>query len=602
LSGNIKILSQALSNKIAAGEVVSRPESVVKELIENSIDSGAGDITLIIKDAGKSLIQVIDDGSGMNEDDAVMCFQRHSTSKIASYEDLENISTLGFRGEALASICSISQVELKTKKQDEEIGTLVRIDGNEIKEVTKTNCDKGTSVSIRNIFYNTPGRRNFLKSNQTEFRHIYETFVRLAISHPDIKFSFINNDDNIFKLDRTSLQLRIQSIFTKQYTSGLLPINEENQIIKLNGLISKPSFAKKTRHEQYFYLNGRFFTNRNLSYSVSVAYDDLIEKGNYPSFFIFIEIDPKKVDVNVHPSKLEVKFEDESAVFGFLRSGIRNALRNSDLVFDVQFKGGLEFQGKSEPLEHTPVHFENPVKNKPDFKSGKYSIHDITEASFNPDGSSVESLPVFDNDTNQTEIFEHTRKEESEAFNVWQYQNKYVMCQTETGLMILDQHAAHERILYEKAVMLLNSHSGFSQQLLIPIRINLSKIDFQLVKMLEEELNCLGFNFLYKKDEVIEITGLPSDVKIGDENKIFQELIDQYKEYDLKLKLDKRDNMAKSFACKGAIKSGDRISKQEMLTLIDDLFAAQMPYVCPHGRPTVIRITTDELDKRFSRT
>lgn len=612
MDNTIKILPQSLSNKIAAGEVVNRPESVVKELIENAIDAKANQITLIIKDAGKSLVQVIDNGSGMNEEDAIISFQRHSTSKISTFEDLENILTLGFRGEALASISSISQVELKSKKESDDIGVLVRIEGSEVVEVSKTQCDKGTSISVKNLFYNTPGRRNFLKSNQTEFRHIYETFIRLAISNSEVEFAFINNDEVLFDLKSSDLRERLQNIFTNQFTDSLIEVSHGNELINIKGYISKPNFTKKSKQDQYFYLNRRFFLNKSLNFAVYSGYDHLIEKGDYPSFFLFINIDPKKVDVNVHPSKMEVKFEDEGATFGFVRNSVKEALKKADIVFEVGFDNRLNLPDSSESFHYkeSKEPFEKNYSNIPasaktsfDFprKENTANIHSIFEAS-----RKIEEVDPnnFHEQIQQDQknIFAHNKKSESEKFNVWQYQYKYLLCQTETGLMIIDQHAAHERILYERALLWLNSQSSFSQQLLIPIKLKLTKIDYQLASSLRIELQNLGFNFNLLKDDFIELTGLPSDVKIGDENKIFQELIDQYKEYELKLDLEKRDNLAKSFACRSAIKTGDKLTNQEMVGLIDDLFAAQMPYVCPHGRPTVIRITTDELDKRFSRT
>ena len=612
----IKILPSSISNKIAAGEVVGRPESVVKELIENSIDAGADDISVIIRDAGKTLIQIIDNGNGMSEEDAGICFLRHSTSKINVAEDLENITTLGFRGEALASIASISQVELKTKTINSELGTLIRIEGNEIIETTKINCDKGTSVSVKNLFYNTPARRNFLKSNQTEFRHIYETFIRLAISRPEIAFRFFNNEEEIFKLNKTSLNIRLQEIFTKDFSKSLISVNFGNQIINIKGFISKPNFTKKSKQDQYFFLNNRFFTNKALNFAVYSGYDDLIEKGNYPSFFLFIEIDPHKVDVNVHPSKLEVKFEDEGAVFGFIKNSIRDALRKADITFDIEFSNDSKPElsndnlNMHELLSHkesniTKTEFDNEGRERiktPEFsnKDEKYQGAKITSI-FEAIKQTDNEKSHLENETIESNIFEH-KKSETDIFNIWQYQNKYIMCQTEVGLMIIDQHAAHERILYEKALLWLESQASFSQQLLIPIKIQLTKIDYQIATVIQEELKSLGFNFKLLKNEIVEIIGLPSDVKIGDENKIFQELIDQYKEYELKLKLEKRDNLAKSFSCRGAIKSGDSLSRPEMISLIDNLFSAKLPYVCPHGRPTMIRISTEELDKRFSRT
>ncbi len=350
--GKIKILPEVVANRIAAGEVVSRPESVVKELIENSIDAGATEITLIIKDAGKSLIQVIDNGTGMIKDDAIICFQRHSTSKIYDFKDLDSINTLGFRGEALASICSVSQIELKTKTENSEIGTYVRIEGNNLIEVSEVSMEKGTNISVKNLFYNTPARRNFLKSNQTEFKHIYDSFIRFAISYPEIYFTFYNNDSQLFSLKPSSLEERLKEIFTEEVVNNLITIESASPIISVSGFISKPNFVKKTRDDQFIFLNRRYIINKNINYAIYNSYEHLIEKGNYPSYFVFINIDPTKVDVNVHPSKLEVKFEDESAIFNFVRSAVKKALKEEDLIFEVGFEDKHNLFDKTDKIIH----------------------------------------------------------------------------------------------------------------------------------------------------------------------------------------------------------------------------------------------------------
>ncbi|MGB4853300.1 MAG: DNA mismatch repair endonuclease MutL, partial [Ignavibacteria bacterium] len=512
MENKIIILPQSLSNKIAAGEVVGRPESVVKELIENSIDANATEITLVIKDAGKSLIQITDNGTGLTEEDALLCFQRHSTSKISSLEDLEKILTLGFRGEALASISSISQVEMKTRTHAEETGTLIRLEGNDIAEVSKTGCNTGTSLAVKNLFYNTPGRRNFLKSNQTEFRHIYETFLHLAVSHPEIDFQFINNDEVIFDLKASELKERLERIFTNKFSDSLIEVNNGNEIIKVKGYISKPNFTKKSKQDQYFYLNGRFFSNKTLNFAVYSGYGDLIDKGDYPSFFLFIDIDPSKVDVNVHPSKMEVKFQDESAVFGFLRNSIKLSLKEANLIFDIGFNNQLNFKNTPESFhykestERNAGEYSNitPIPRS-DFdypkKGNSTTIHSIFDASKEFDADKEPDYTELKKEE-QKNIFEHNKKSDTAGFNVWQYQFKYIMCQTETGLMIIDQHAAHERILYERALLWLNSQSSFSQQLLIPIKLNLTKIDIHIATSLQEELSSLGFNINFLPDEI----------------------------------------------------------------------------------------------------
>lgn len=598
IQSKIKILPQPIANRIAAGEVVSRPDSAVKELMENSIDAGADEITLIIKDSGKTLIQVIDNGTGMNQEDALMCFERHSTSKISEPEDLDCIKTLGFRGEALASICSVSQVELKTRTRDSDLGTYIKIEGNELIEKSETVCPVGSNLSVKNLFYNTPARRNFLKSNQTEFKHIYDTFIKLAISNPEISFIFINNDSEIFNLAKSDLLNRIDELYSGNILSSLLKLESVNPVISVKGYISRPNFVKKTRQDQLFFLNNRYINSKNLNYAVFSSYDHLIEKGNYPAFFIFIEIDPHKVDVNVHPSKLEVRFDEENAVFGFLRNAVRDALKKADLTFEIGFENTLSLPDTDDKMLHTGGS-EKTFTGTKKYAPNIFELSSDRKIGMEDNNSKFTELP---DEEKQKNIFEHQRKSDTESFNVWQYQNKYIMCQTETGLMIIDQHAAHERVIYEKAIKMMKSHSSFSQQLLIPLKIKLSALDYQLCVSLINELKDLGFNLNLIDGEFIEITGIPFDVKIGEEHKILEDILDQYKEYEMKLNLEKQDNVAKSFACKSAIKTGDKLAKTEMLNLIDSLFACDMPYVCPHGRPTVVRITTGELDKRFSRT
>ncbi len=612
----IKILPQFIANRIAAGEVVGRPEAVVKELIENSIDAGATSIQLIIRDAGKTLIQLIDNGSGMTEDDAILSFQRHATSKISEPEDLENINTLGFRGEALASIAAVSQVELKTKTESTELGTLIKNNGSEVVEETKIQTDKGTSIAVRTLFYNTPARRNFLKTNQTEFRHIYDTFVRLAIANPEIAFTFINEDEEIFNLEPAELQNRLMQIFGLEAVENLIEVDYSNDLVSLKGFTSKPSFTKKSKQDQMLFLNKRYVVNKSLSYAVHMAYEDLIDKGDYPNFFLFLTLNPQVFDVNVHPSKLEVKFEDERALFGFVKKGIWNTLEKNNLIVSVKMSSET-LRGDSiynEPRQNINILSSNAFKSKTDYDSAftfkKHeageiaNIHEMFGRDIKPEDIAqndfVESL---EQDILSSKLMKETDTDSLISKNeIWQFQKKYIMYQLDSTLMIIDQHAAHERILYEQAIDRLNSNANLSQQLLIPIYVELNPVDYEVAKSIEKELRALGFDIEMQSKRKVKIKGIPSDVRIGNESKILQELIDTFKEYDVKLNLEKRDNLAKSYACKHAIKAGDHLSESEMLNLIDKLFSVKMPYVCPHGRPTIVKISMDELDKMFART
>jgi DNA mismatch repair protein MutL len=614
MSSVIKILPQFIANRIAAGEVVGRPDAVVKELIENAIDAKAQNIQVRIKDAGKSLIHIIDDGSGMSEEDALLCFQRHSTSKISSADDLENITTLGFRGEALASISAVSQVELKTITAGTEFGTMIKNHGSEIIEsepVSGSQISKGTSVTVKNLFFNTPARRNFLKSNQTEFKHIYETFIREAIAYPSAGFSFINDDEEIFDLKSGTLLERLTGIFGSEFSETLLEVSDERELISVYGYISKPSFTKKTKQDQFLFLNNRYVINRNLSFAVHLAYEDLIEKGDYPNFFLFLKLDPRRFDVNVHPSKLEVKFEDERSIFGFIRKAVWRTLDKNNLIVGINLDddSSAPVQVKTEPKIFSASSFTKPSSanvhipfNK---NTGSGIIHNIydNEAEEPVTGNNeqdflmnIDSIPK-----QESTKYKHDIDDFSGKNSIWQFQKKYIMYQLENSLMIIDQHAAHERILYEQAVDRLNSNANLSQQLLMPIYVELNAVDYEVARTIEMELRALGFDIELLSKRKVKIRGIPSDVRIGDEGKIIQDIIDEFKENDIKLNLEKRDNLAKSYACKHAIRTGDKLKEDEMLTLIDKLFSTKMPYVCPHGRPTIVKVSMDELDKKFAR-
>ncbi len=615
MSSVIKILPQFIANRIAAGEVVGRPEAVVKELIENAVDAKALNIQVRIRDAGKSLIHIIDDGCGMSEEDALLCFQRHSTSKISSADDLENITTLGFRGEALASISAVSQVELKTITAGTEFGTMIKNHGSEIIEsepVSGSQISKGTSVTVKNLFFNTPARRNFLKSNQTEFKHIHETFIREAIANPLIGFSLINEDEEIYDLKSGTLIDRLTGIFGSEFSESLLEVSDERELISVYGYISKPSFTKKSKQDQFLYLNNRYVINKNLSFAVHLAYEDLIEKGDYPNFFLFLKLDPKRFDVNVHPSKLEVKFEDERSIFGFIRKAVWRTLDKNNLIVGINLDDDTSapVQVKSEPKIFSSSSFTKQssanVHIPYNRNMGSGNIHNISdnETASHASGKeeqdylmNISSIPKHEVTKYQHEIDDFSGKN-----SIWQFQKKYIMYQLENSLMIIDQHAAHERILYEQAVDRLNSNANLSQQLLIPIYVELNAVDYEVAKTIEMELRALGFDIEMLSKRKVKIRGIPSDVRIGDEGKIIQDIIDEFKENDIKLNLEKRDNLAKSYACKHAIRTGDKLKEDEMLTLIDKLFSTKMPYVCPHGRPTIVKVSMDELDKKFART
>jgi len=619
----IKILSEQIANKIAAGEVVQRPESVVKELLENSIDAKASTIELIIKKAGKSLIQVCDNGSGMNEEDAMLCIQKHATSKIYTYEDLEAISTLGFRGEALSSIASVSQFELKTETRDEEIGTLIRID--ETGKITKEKGSfaKGTCVSVKNLFFNTPARRNFLKTDATELKHIIDTFNKISLSHPETNFKLYNDDDLIFDYFKGTIEERIAQVFADNMLDALIHVEEKTDFLNVTGYVGKPAYLKKSKGEQYLFLNYRFVMSRQINHAVFTAYENVLEKGDYPFFILFLELDPKRIDINVHPSKLEIRFEDERDVYNFVLAVVKKALGTHDLVPSVMFTpgsteiSGIQLQGEKLKITSFNKIEKNDFSDRPAFEKKSYARTNFSDKEIDLIFSTIpdEILKIKHADdishpfgeTEKKEVFHSPNKDISETKGddstfIIQLHNKYILSQIKSGLMIIDQHVAHERILYEKALNRLEANLPFSQQLLFPKTIELDPGSFSVLKEINSFLIKLGFAIKFFSRNTAVVEGVPDDVKKGSEEKVLRELIDEYVSNQREKKLEERDNIAKSYSCHTAIKAGDNLTEKEMRLLIDQLFATSMPYVCPHGRPIVVKISLDEFDRRFGRT
>lgn len=614
MSGRIKILPENLANKIAAGEVVQRPESVVKELLENAIDAEAKNIELIIKQAGKSLIQVCDDGTGMTEDDAILCIQKHATSKISTLSDLEAIRTLGFRGEALSSIAAVSQLEIRTQTAQQEVGTLVRIEkeGEILKE--KVSANKGTCISVKNLFYNTPARRKFLKTDSTELKHIIDTFNRIALAHPEISFRFFNNDSLVYDYKSGTLDERISQVFGDNMLDALISVEEKTDYLNIYGYLGKPSIFRKSKGEQYLYLNKRFVINKNINHAVFTAFENIMEKGDYPFFVLFIEIDPSKVDVNIHPSKLEVKFDDEKDIYNFVLAVVKKSIGSHDLVPTMSFE---QTEGTAEKLSFnafTPVR-KNDFSDRPVFsKSSERKQERITEEDIELVFGNLATNVIKKEQSNfipepeKTEFIQEYKLEkkknpdEEEPSFIIQLHNKYILSQIKSGLMIIDQHVAHERILYEKALSRLETDIPFSQQLLFPITLQFDAASYEILKEMYSYLQKLGFQLKFSPRYYITIEGVPDDIKNGSEERILKEVIEEYKTNQLEKKLEEKDNIAKSYSCKTAIKAGDKLTESEMRLLIDQLFATSMPYVCPHGRPIVIKISLEEFDRRFGRT
>lgn len=611
MTSRIKILPENIANKIAAGEVVQRPESVVKELLENSVDATATSIELIVKQAGKSLIQVCDNGTGMTEEEAMLCIQKHATSKISSMEDLESIKTLGFRGEALSSIAAVSQLEIRTEIRESEIGTLLKIESENEITTEKISTSKGTCISVKNIFYNIPARRKFLKSDSTELKHIIDTFNRISLAHPEISFKFFNSDNLVFDYKSGSLEERVQQIFADNMIEALIPVSEVTDYLSLTGFIGKPSIFKKSKGEQFLFLNNRYVINKNINHAVFSAFENILEKGDYPFFILFLTINPSKVDVNIHPSKLEVKFDDEKDIYNFVLAVIRKSIGAFDLVPTMAFENSSD---QGEKLSFNPFTSvkQNDFSDRPVFSGReKRESTPVSDAEIDlvfgsltkniiPDGNILDNYSS--GEVNAVKSIERTASTETETTFIIQLHNKYILSQIKSGLMIIDQHAAHERILYEKALSRLEANMPFTQQLLFPIKIQFDLASYQILKELDSMITKIGFKLKYLPKNYVMIEGVPDDIKSGSEEKLLRDFISEYINNQTVEKLEEKDNIAKSYSCKAAIKAGDKLSEKEMHLLINQLFATSMPYVCPHGRPIVIKISLEEFDRRFGRT
>ncbi len=612
MSNLIKLLPDSVANQIAAGEVVQRPASAVKELLENSIDSGATSVQLIIKDAGKTLMQVIDNGCGMSETDARMCFERHATSKITDTKDLFSIRTKGFRGEAMASIAAVAQVEMKTKMISEELGTKIEIEGSKITTQEPVQTKDGTSIAIKNLFFNIPARRNFLKSNQVETRHIIDEFERVALTHPEVSFQMINNGAETFNLPVGTLRQRIVGVFGKNFNQRLVPLDEKTSIMNLTGFIGKPDYAKKTRGEQFFFVNKRYIKNGYLHFAVMQAYQDLIANKSYPSYFIYMEIDPASIDINIHPTKTEIKFEDEKAIYAILNSAVKQSIGKYQVAPSLDFEQETSFNvepptaGQEIKIPQIKV---NPNFNPFDKETSKEKGYSpsYSKPFFKPEPSQIGALDNMyqENTSISFENLDEREEEVNELMDVqtekkiFQIHNRYIYSQLKSGYVLIDQQRAHERILYERFIASLESQVNFSQQELFPIQIEFSSSNFAILREIWDEVKVIGFDISEFGKNTISINGIPADNKEKDYQKLFENIIEQFKNNKDQLNLDTKESVARSMARNMSIKKGKQLSNREITQLTDELFACGQPEYLPNGKRTFITVTLSELEKQF---
>jgi DNA mismatch repair protein MutL len=639
MSDIIKLLPESIANQIAAGEVVQRPASVVKELLENAIDAGATQIKLIIKKAGKELIQIIDNGCGMSETDARMCFERHATSKIRETQDLFRIQTMGFRGEALASIAAVAQVELRTKRNTDELGTRVLVEDSIVKAHEPCQCSTGTNFAVKNLFYNVPARRNFLKNDKIEIQHIYAEFEHIAMAHPDLAFSLHQDNEEVFHYTAGNLRQRIVRIFGEAVNKKLVPVAVETEHVRVNGFVGKPDYYKKSRGEQMFFVNKRFVKSSYLHHAVMAAYEDLLPTGSYPMYVLFLELDPKHIDINVHPTKTEIKFDDEKTVYNILKVGVRHGMASNLAVPSLDFEQEQAFDMMVPPKTNMNV---NQMATKSSFlgqKSetgarggegqGRFAEGVSKERQDLPNWEQLyKGLELFQADSTETptatgndgtddqgtitmqsgansdvqlpdeELFATTAAT-STSKTPAQIHGQYILSQIRNGLMLIDQHAASERIMYEQFLQELEQSGVSSQRVLFPRTIELSPSDAIMLREIVDEMNQLGFDISHFGGESFVVHGMPAELRTGfDEKMLIEKVLEQYRN-NLELDLGLRDNLARSLARNAAIRKGQTLDIQEMETLIDRLFACNQPMISPSGRKCYMTWELDQLQKLF---
>jgi DNA mismatch repair protein MutL len=592
----IQLLPDSIANQIAAGEVVQRPASAVKELMENSIDAGATRIQLIIKDAGKALIQVIDNGSGMTETDARMSLERHATSKIRTAEDLFKIRTMGFRGEALASIAAVSHMEMKTGKGNGELGTLLVIEGSDVRRQEAAATDKGTSVCVRNLFYNIPARRNFLKSNPVEMRHILDEFQRLALANPSLSFALTQGDDVVFDLPPGKLSQRIIGIFGKAYQHQLAAVQEETEMIRITGYIGRPESARKTRGEQFIFVNNRFIRSNYLGHAVQQAFDGLIPDGSFPFYVLFIEIDPRHIDVNVHPTKTEIKFDDERSVYAVMSAAIRQALGAHNLAPAIDFNADVNIAIKLDDKNS----FRDQYYDEQFSTLGRSNL-DNWQKLFEKDSPVQSRLIPLPSDSPAIRLESNVNREVAAAEGKISFQllNKYLVKVVSNGLVIIDQSAAHERVLYERFLHQLRSDEGSSQQSLFPQTVSLGAADFAMVMEMAREIRALGFQFEVFGKNTLLVNGVPTGLA-GTEKEVFEGLIEQFKINQSQLRVPMHESLARALACRAAIPTGKKLAKEEIDAIIAGLFACSNPNFSPDGSPTFFTFDASKMENYFS--
>ena len=602
----IHLLPDNIANQIAAGEVIQRPASAVKELLENAVDAGATEIKLIVADAGKALLQVIDNGKGMSETDARMCFERHATSKIRQIDDLFHIRTMGFRGEALASIAAVAQVELKTKRAADTTGTYIEIENSAVRKQEVIAAANGSSIAMKNLFFNIPARRNFLKSNAAEMRHIVDEFIRVALSFPEIMFSLISNGQQLYHLEKGSLKQRMIQILGKEYNAKLVSVQEKTDYMTTYGFVGKPETAKKTRGDQYLFVNNRFIRSAYLNHAVMSAYQDLIPADSFPLYVLFIELDPQQVDVNVHPTKQEIKFEDEKIVYAFVQAAIKHALAQFSITPTLDFDLDPRIQqldAVSQPVTEEKIASVASSSLYQSFTQ-KNQAHFIETKNSNL--KDWKSFFIAEEDDKENNFFEFEKPQQqllelSGPGSPVQLFNSYIVAPTNRGFLLVHQQLAHERIIYERLLTASSGKAMASQKSLFPATLQLAPHDAGILSELLADLLQLGYMVEpFGKDSFV-IQGTPADLDQGNEKSVIENLIEQFKHFSSELKFSKREKLIRSLATQQSIKTGTALSSEEMRSLLENLLQCTQPGVTAAGSPTYIEFRKEYIEQLFKR-
>ncbi|SNR67915.1 DNA mismatch repair protein MutL [Maribacter sedimenticola] len=613
----IRLLPDHVANQIAAGEVVQRPSSVVKELLENAIDAGATEIKLIIKDGGKTLIQVVDNGKGMSGTDARLSFERHATSKIQKAEDLFNLHTKGFRGEALASIAAIAHVEMLTKTEDDEIGTKIKIEGSKVVAQEVVVAPKGTSMLVKNLFFNIPARRNFLKSDQVEYRHITDEFHRISLAHPQVAFSFYNNGSDVFQLPGNDFRKRIVHIFGRKTDEKLVPVEEDTQVVKISGYIQKPEFAKKSRGEQFFFANNRFIKSPYLHHAILGAFEGLIRPGTHPGYFLNLEVDPGTIDINIHPTKTEVKFDDEHTLYAMLKSAVKHSLGQFNVIpaLDFEQDQNLEtpyaYKGKKVGIPQVVVDASfNPfeeVKKSKGGTSGNYTktsakgwenMYAGLEVAVDHPSSNNSTLE-FESEVVNSSIFESDNEAADHVTHTFQLRKKYIITTIKSGMVVINQSRAHQRVLYENFLKNITIKEAVSQQLLFPLTLSFTPSEIEILDEIKDNLCTVGFVFGEVSNEGVEIKGVPVLVAESEVQMIMEQLMSDFQQEVPGDSFSQSDMLAKTLAKTLSVKTGETLDEFSQQKLVNDLFACKESTLSPFNKKVYIMITENDIERKF---